>query len=58
VFLTDGLVVDVKPGADKPSCIERIILPSEIPDGSVGAALGIGLNPKQAASLGDTCLSQ
>jgi len=51
VFIAEGMVVDVKPGAEKPLEIEHVILPATIPDDSVGTDLSIGLNPKQAASL-------
>lgn len=51
VFLADGLVVDVKPGAERPIDIEHVTLPVAIPDDSWGTELSIGLNPEQAASL-------
>jgi hypothetical protein len=51
VFLTDGLVVDVRAGAEKPPNILQVVLPAAIPDASVGSDLSIGLNPRQAAPL-------
>ena len=51
VFLADGLVVDVRPGAERPPNILQVVLPAAIPDASVGADLSIGLNPNQAAAL-------
>jgi hypothetical protein len=51
VFLADGLVVDVRPGAEKPPNIPHVALPTAIPDASVGSDLSIGLNPNQAAGL-------
>jgi hypothetical protein len=51
VFLADGVVVDVKPAAERPSDIEHVILPHATPDTAVGPDLSIGLTPEQAASL-------
>jgi|SRR5580704_2697657 len=51
VFLADGLVVDVRPGVEKPTNIPHVVLPTAIPDASVGSDLSIGLNPSQAAPL-------
>jgi hypothetical protein len=51
VFLADGLVVDVRSGAEKPSDILHVVLPTTISDASVGSNLSIGLNPNQAALL-------
>jgi hypothetical protein len=51
VFLADGLVVDVRPGAERPPNILHVVLPAAIPDASVGSDLSIGLNPNQAARL-------
>jgi hypothetical protein len=51
VFLADGLVVDVRLGAEKPPSILHVVLPTAILDASVGSDLSIGLNPNQAASL-------
>ena len=51
VFLADGLVVDVRLGAEKPTNITHVVLPAAIPDASVGSDLSIGLNPNQAAPL-------
>jgi hypothetical protein len=51
VFLVDGLVVDVRPGAERPSNILHVVLPTALPDATVGSDLRIGLNPNQAASL-------
>jgi hypothetical protein len=50
-LLADGLVVDVRPGAERPPNILHVVLPTVIPDASVGSDLSIGLNPNQAASL-------
>jgi outer membrane protein assembly factor BamE (lipoprotein component of BamABCDE complex) len=49
VFLSDGLVIDVRAGAAKPPHIEHIVLPAAVPDALIGPGLSIGLNPKQAA---------
>jgi hypothetical protein len=51
VFFADRLVVDVRPGAEKPRDIQHVVLPAPIPNASVGTNLSIGLNPQQAASL-------
>jgi hypothetical protein len=51
VFLADGVVVDVRPGAEKLADILPLILPASIPDTSVGTDLNIGLNPEQSALL-------
>jgi hypothetical protein len=51
VFLVDALVVDVRPGAERPPSILHVVLPTAIPDASVGSDLSIGLNPNQAAPL-------
>lgn len=46
VFLADGLVIDVRPGAERPSNLQQVILPATIPDSAVGTDLRIGLNPR------------
>jgi hypothetical protein len=51
VFLADGVLLDVRPGAEKPADILSLILPAAILDTSVGTDLNIGLNLEQAASL-------
>jgi hypothetical protein len=51
VFLFDGLVVDVRPGAERPSNILHVVLPTALPDAIVGSDLSSGLNPNLAASL-------
>ena len=51
VFLADGVVIDVKPGSEKPWDLKRIVLPPTVSDNSIGRSLRIGLNPKQAAAL-------
>jgi hypothetical protein len=51
VFLSDGLVIDVRAGAARPPHIEHIVLPAAVPDVLVGPGLSIGLNPKQAAAF-------
>jgi hypothetical protein len=51
VVLADGLVIDVRPGAERPPNILHVVLPAAIPDASVGSDLSIGLNLNQAASL-------
>jgi hypothetical protein len=51
VFLADSLLVDVRPGAEKPARIENIVLPAAVPDALVGPGLSIGLNPNQATAF-------
>jgi len=51
VFLANGSVVDVRPGAERPAAIARVILPEAVPDAEAGTGLRIGLNQRQAASL-------
>jgi hypothetical protein len=51
VFLADGLVVDVRPGVERPANILQVVLPAAIPDVSIGSDLRIGLNPNQAVPL-------
>jgi hypothetical protein len=51
VFVADGVVIDVRAGAEKPPRIERIVLPATVPDALVGPGLSIGLNPNQAAAF-------
>jgi hypothetical protein len=48
VFLVDGLVVDVRPGHDKPQGLVSMQLPAAVPDDVVGNQLAIGLTPVQA----------
>jgi hypothetical protein len=49
--LVDNLVVDVRPGHDKPAGLLRMMLPEPIPDASVGSQLTIGMSPAQAFPL-------
>ena len=51
VFLADGLVVDVRPGHDKPQGLTALLLPAPVADSAVGSDLAIGLTPAQAAPL-------
>jgi hypothetical protein len=48
VFLVDGLVVDVRPGHDKPQGLISMQLPAAVPDDVVDNQLAIGLTPVQA----------
>jgi uncharacterized protein YjiS (DUF1127 family) len=50
VFLVDGLVVDVKPGTERPVDIARIALPAALPDSSPGPDLRIAMTPSAAAA--------
>jgi hypothetical protein len=51
VFLSDGLVIDVRTGAEKPPRIEHIVLPAAVPDALIGNGLSIGINLNQAATF-------
>jgi hypothetical protein len=51
VFLSDGLVVNVTPGRETPPGITSMLLPTAVPDASVGGQLAIGLSQTQVASL-------
>lgn len=51
VFFANGSVVDVRPGAEKPAAITRVILPEAVPDAEPGMGLRIGLTQNQAAPL-------
>jgi len=51
VFLADGIVVDVRPENETPRDILRVVLPTPVPDTSMGTDLRIGLSPEQATSL-------
>jgi hypothetical protein len=56
--LADGLVVDVKPGHEKPQGLVSMVLPAAVPDASLGDQLAIGLTPRQAAPLLGTLKSE
>jgi hypothetical protein len=47
VFLADGLVVDVRPGHDRPTGLGCL----QLPPASVGPQLAIGESPAQAAAF-------
>ena len=51
VFLVGGVVVDVRPGAERPSGIARVVLPAPILDTPAEADLRIGMTPQQAAHV-------
>jgi hypothetical protein len=50
VFLADGLVVDAKPGVERPADIGRVVLPTAISDATVETDLRIGMTPDAAAA--------
>lgn len=51
VLLAGGLVVDVTSGKTKAFGIRSLVLPTAIPDASVGGDLRIGMSPKQVDEL-------
>ena len=47
VLLAGGLVVDVMPGSSKAPGLRPFVLPSAVPDASVGTDLRIGSSPNR-----------
>ena len=50
-FLADALVVDLRPGTERPTDIGRVILPAAVADTAPDRALCIGMTREAAAAL-------